>query len=377
MKAECIVLREIDYYKESIEFLFQIVNHNTYEELKNYLKKRLDIKRHAKISEQLDRLSFVEEDIRKNIDLSNADLQFYFKRFAYDDLCLAKILYQTIGHTIFKGNQEELANYITKYFEHVKNNDNLELTLTSYEVEVSKYDANHTVSFTNRIGNLECDAAQKWQLLDLIEHSKEHLERLFPILESTILKMRKHDTILEKLKKEACDYWEDYFVKNDFMKLICSFYNFKEDSYPVKPSFIRPQIMNCNRVIFNGNDENAGDYHILDIGITFDCEFKATKNTFTKEQLCNGLKLLSDPSKFEILRFINGRRAYGQEIAAELNLTTATISHHMSALMMLGLINIEKVDNRVYYQMNKEAVTILLDETKHVLLQEVGKNNEI
>lgn len=126
--------------------------------------------------------------------------------------------------------------------------------------------------------------------------------------------------------------------------------------------------MNCNRVIFNTNEENAGDYHILDVGITFDCEFKATKNTYSKEQLCNGLKLLSDPSKFEILRFISDKKAYGQEIAAELGLTTATISHHMNALMLLGLINLEKVDNRVYYQMNKEAVSILFEEAKRALL---------
>lgn len=368
MKENCVVLREIDYYKESIEFLFQIVNNNTYEELKNYLKKRLDVKRHSKISEQLDKLSSIEEDIRSTIDLTHADLQFYFKSFVYDDLCLAKILYQSIAHTTFQGDQKEIKNYIKHSFENIKNDNSLELTVASYEIAVSKYEDNHTESFTDRIANLECDSAQKWQLLDLMEHSSDHLEKLFPILEHTIQKLKKHDDILEELKNEACDYWENYFSANEFMKLIGIFYNIKEDSFPTKPAFIRPQIMNCNRVIFHGNDENAGDYHILDVGITFDCEFKATKNTFTKEQLCNGLKLLSDPSKFEILRFISDKQAYGQEIATELNLTTATISHHMNALMVLGLINIEKVDNRVYYQMNKEAISILLDETKHALI---------
>ena len=38
--------------------------------------------------------------------------------------------------------------------------------------------------------------------------------------------------------------------------------------------------------------------------------------------------------------------------------------------LKLGLINIEKSDNRVYYQMNKEAVNYLLEVTKNKLLED-------
>jgi len=97
------------------------------------------------------------------------------------------------------------------------------------------------------------------------------------------------------------------------------------------------QIIACNRVIFHGNDENVGDYHILDLGILFDCNYKVSRRQLSSQELSNGLKLLSDPSKFEILYFIRNKKAYGQEIAAEQKLTTATISHHMNTLMKLGL----------------------------------------
>jgi DNA-binding transcriptional ArsR family regulator len=368
MTSEYTVIREIDYYKESIELLFRIVNNNSYKDLKNEMLKRIDIKEHAQISYQLDNLSFIEEDIKKKIEIMDNDIQFYFKCFVFDDLCIAKILYQSIKHTIFTSDQKAMKNYIKQSIENLKNDNSLELTLANTEIETSVYDNNQMVSFTDRIGNLECEPAQKWQILDLMEHSGDHLEKLFCILDNTITKLMKHEVILEELMEESSNYWEEYFKENDFMMLIGSFYNLKEDSYPIKPAYIRPQIMRCDRVGFNGNDENAGDYHILDVGITFDCEFKATKNRLTKEQVCNGLKLLADPSKFEILCFINDKKAYGQEIAIELNLTTATISHHMSVLLIQGLINIEKVDNRVYYQMNKDAIYNLLEEAKDVLL---------
>jgi DNA-binding transcriptional ArsR family regulator len=368
MKAECTVLREIDYYKECIELLFRIVNNNTYENLKKDMLKRIEIERHSKVVSQLDKLNEIQEDVKKNVDLTNADIQLYFKSFALDNLCLAKILYQSIVHCNFSGDLKEMKNYIKQSFENIKNDNTLELNLVSSEIETSKYDENQRVSFLDRIAALECSFAQKWQLLELIEHSNEHLDRLFYILDNTIKKVKKHEEVLEELKRDSCDYWEEYFKQNEFVQLACRIYNIKEDSYQDKPAFIRPQIMSCDWVIFWGNDENAGDYHLFDVGITIDSEFRVTKNSLTKEQVCNGLKLLSDPSKFEILRYIKEKKAYGQEIAAELGLTTATISHHMNALMLQGLINIEKVDNRVYYQVNKDAINKLLEEAKHALL---------
>jgi DNA-binding transcriptional ArsR family regulator len=367
MKAEITVINENDYYAESIELLFRIVNNNSYCDLKNNMLKRLEVREHARICQLLDKISIIEDDIKKSTDITHSDIQFFFKRFVFDDLCIAKILYQSIVHTIFHGDKKSMKNYIKQSFENIKNDNTLELCLANFEMAVSKYENNQSVSITDRIDNLECEPAEKWRILDLIEHSSEHLEKLVGILDYTIEKMKKHDDILNELKDEAVKYWEEYFKDNNFMKLISTFYNIKEDSYPVKPAYIRIRIMNCDRVILSGNDENAGDYHILDVGITFDCEFRVTKNTFTNEQLCNGLKFLSDPSKFEILRFIKDKKAYGQEIATELNLTTATISHHMNALLVLGLINIEKVDKRIYYQMNKDAINNLLEETKNAL----------
>lgn len=370
METECTVVKEIDYYMESIELLFRIVNNNSYSNLKSDMLKRIDTKKHGKVSYQLDKLSMIEKDVKKHMNIAKQDIEYYFKRFVFDDLCIAKILYQSVKHSIFTGDQTSRKAFIKQSIDHLKSNNTLELTLTDTEMETSIYDNHQTVSFTDRIGNLECEPAQKWQLLELMEHPEKHLDKLFKILDETIIRIKKHEEILAELKKESSDYWEEYFKKNDFLGLISSFYNIKKDSFPKKPAFIRTQIMTCDRVIFFGNDENAGDYHILDVGITFDYDFRATKKRLTNQILCNGLKLLSDPSKFEILRFIKNKKAYGQEIATELKLTTATISHHMNALMVLGLINIEKVDNRVYYQMNKEAVNNLLDEAKDLLLVE-------
>ncbi|MFR1852473.1 MAG: ArsR/SmtB family transcription factor [Beduini sp.] len=50
--------------------------------------------------------------------------------------------------------------------------------------------------------------------------------------------------------------------------------------------------------------------------------------------------------------FIKDKAAYGQEIANHLNLKTSTISYHMEALINVGLIIVEKQNNRIYYRLN-------------------------
>lgn len=370
MSIACTVIKDIDYYMESIELLFRIINKKYYQNLKTDLLKRTDEKKKADISCQLDKLSFIQEEIERKTDVNNPVIKFYFTSFISENICIAKILYQCVRHSNFSGNKNEVIHFINNYMSTIKDDNTLELSFDDVDLRTTVYENNNTVSFTDRINNLECEPAQKWQLLELIEHSSKHAEILYEILEKTVSELKKQEIILLELKEKATEYWMEYFKQHSFYKLMNSFYNIKEDSYPSKPTFIRTQIMACNRVIFYGNDENVGDYHILDVGILFDCNYKVSKRQLSNQELSNGLKLLSDPSKFEILCFIRNKKAYGQEIAAELKLTTATISHHMNTLMKLGLINIEKSDNKVYYQMNKEAVNYLLEVTKNKLLED-------
>lgn len=81
-------------------------------------------------------------------------------------------------------------------------------------------------------------------------------------------------------------------------------------------------------------------------------------------------KVLSDKSKVEILKFINTKPAYGKEIAEALMLSTPTISHHMNVLLEIGLVETTVESNKIYYSMNREAMSKVLDEIKGYLLDQ-------
>mgnify|MGYP006305328347 CR=1 FL=1 len=45
---------------------------------------------------------------------------------------------------------------------------------------------------------------------------------------------------------------------------------------------------------------------------------------------------------------------YGNELAENLNLSNATISHHVSKLLMNNIIQARKEDNKLYFKLNKK-----------------------
>lgn len=87
-----------------------------------------------------------------------------------------------------------------------------------------------------------------------------------------------------------------------------------------------------------------------------------------KEQLLAGLKLLGDKSKFEIVCSLKERPKYNLEIAEQLHLTPATMSHHMNLLLSGGLVTIEKAGGKVYYRLDTEQLQKLATLFQQILL---------
>ncbi|WP_027633862.1 ArsR/SmtB family transcription factor [Clostridium hydrogeniformans] len=78
------------------------------------------------------------------------------------------------------------------------------------------------------------------------------------------------------------------------------------------------------------------------------------KNNFDNLMRC--IKNISDPSRFKILKLISNRAKYGQELAHDLNLTTPTVSYHITALKMNKLINEKYEGKKMYYSLNKDTL---------------------
>ncbi|MGH2516634.1 MAG: ArsR/SmtB family transcription factor, partial [Ktedonobacterales bacterium] len=72
------------------------------------------------------------------------------------------------------------------------------------------------------------------------------------------------------------------------------------------------------------------------------------------ERAASLFSLLSDPSRLRLLELLAHRPHYGQELAAALGMSGATISHHVDLLLKAGVLKIERRAHRTYYVLQTE-----------------------
>ncbi len=77
-------------------------------------------------------------------------------------------------------------------------------------------------------------------------------------------------------------------------------------------------------------------------------------------------RALSDLTRIRILGLLAGRPMYGQELAQALDVSPPTLSHHMQALVMAGLVKVRRENNYRYYELDSEGLERLAESTQQV-----------
>ena len=121
---------------------------------------------------------------------------------------------------------------------------------------------------------------------------------------------------------------------------------------------ITPTIMQYARVMLQMTEEEETDIK-LHFGIeTFYLHDARQEDLYKDDWLLSRLKALGDPTRLKILHQLIERPCYLQEMARTLELTPATVLHHLGVLMAEELIEIKVTQEkkRVYYQVKRQGV---------------------
>lgn len=122
---------------------------------------------------------------------------------------------------------------------------------------------------------------------------------------------------------------------------------------------IAPSVFNYNALYFVDSPWYQSDAPTMvwNTGIKLFDIFEIINSVSDKKQrLATALKVLSDPSKLEILMLCKQTPQYGVNLAKEIKLTTATISYHINTLIGLGYLSMNMEGNRIYYKTQKERI---------------------
>lgn len=222
---------------------------------------------------------------------------------------------------------------------------------------------------------MELSDEERWKIQTVFMDPETHQKNLLNLLEKTLHLLDSFDSDLTEQLQRFYHYWNK---KTDQI----NFYTYLEETLDIhigeNPLGYRicPRIFRPNVASFFSDTDNKGNYKQPDLfkmGILFGDDYDL-KLFFTdgesgfEEYALRVLKMLSDKSKFEILSYIRDKSAYGSELADYLNLTTATISHHMNALLECGLVEIKKENNRIYYRANPKTLEEVLKYSQNTLI---------
>ncbi|GEM_PF-6817994 len=79
-------------------------------------------------------------------------------------------------------------------------------------------------------------------------------------------------------------------------------------------------------------------------------------------------RLLADPARWTLIQLLIAAPRYGQELAELLGLSIATVSHHLSGLKKLDLVDIRRDEHRLYYHLRADRLRALLAGAEQRLL---------
>lgn len=198
--------------------------------------------------------------------------------------------------------------------------------------------------------------ADKFKLLRLYSERREVMEQLWSMQAPCAeigrscleLVQERYDACMEKLRNP-----KEVMALLEAMGLQCG------ENHVGR---ITPSVMQYARIMLQMT-EDAADTKQMDVKIhlgieTFFLHEARQEDLYNDEWLLSRLKALGDPTRLRILHQLTERPCYLQEMARTLELTPATVLHHLGVLMAEEFIEIKMTQEkkRVYYQVRKQGL---------------------
>lgn len=348
--------KNINYIVESILLAIHIFNRNeSYDDLILINCDEYNTTNQELISNYPDLHLFLNK-IRKSARLEMTKFQKLEKIFKiYDNypILIYMILYSNLEEKITNFSNFDFYDFCIKTFR-----DNFEsLGFT--------FDNDFDIEFIDKI-NIFNDE-QKYTLYKLTHN----VDNLFDDFYSFISVLER---IILKNKKIILNFYNK--IVNDSLLSDLSGYSFYDEAINLSTKQNIKNIM-YNFIIqsqqifaFSLVDDNNQTKALFQLGLIPFVMKDKVKGYNNFQKTIKILSAISDETRYNILLFLSNKKLYSKEIADLLNLTTATISHHISKLLECGIIDSEVSGNKLYFQINNEKIVEIINSLKGLISNE-------
>lgn len=224
-----------------------------------------------------------------------------------------------------------------------------------YDYDTSGIDIDNLESIIQFLEQSKLNENTKWKIMQFFYQPKERFQTLADLVNANIEPYKKAlNAISKPLSALLNDYQNSYNGESSF-NLLKSVENTSNI------------IAVCPTLIFPVAQLSLGEYFYYGLlsSIAFE---KTNSHANSTESILLKLKAISDNSKLQILLSLKDSPKYNLEIAEQLGLTAATMSHHMNVLLTCGLVGVTKKHGRVYYHIDIENIGKFIINLQELLL---------
>lgn len=361
------LLKEPNIVFECATLLYNEYNGESCKDLKNAIQKKFSIDPEV-LSSCFDAIIDAAEYIVKNTQEGEDEkkIEYLFARRSGMKECLASYILHDVCRTPapdFYADVKKIRELSKPIF--FINFSSLlihEFAPEDFVDEITNY--NELLSF---IDDMSIPSDEKWELCRFFKNFEEYRDYLADILEkSAKLFMEKYDSIKHYIGWFASSVNEPFSLDAD--KFLRENYELELSEF-IDTIYLQPSIMMCNttKYFMNFTGEEEDDFFY--VGVLFEPLKEITDDSTLEDKLCRGLRTIGDNRKFEILKLLSESPKYGQQLAKLLDISTATVSHHMSMLMECGFVEIRRESNRIYYCLNNKKLRDFIDDLSRELLR--------
>ncbi len=224
---------------------------------------------------------------------------------------------------------------------------------------------NDRVAFEKRLlESEELSSTDLEKALEILRYPAEAKQRLVRLLEQYVQVFRPYVAELEELdraevekSRASCLADPEAFVEN-YLKINAKILE------PAKQMIFIPNAFSEILTFFI--QPNRGQF-VLVYGTFIS---KKRQREQRSEEIKQFLKVLSEEKRIDIIKSLASKPAIGSDIAKQVGLTSATASYHLTMLLGIGLVDYERIGQRLHYVLKKDVLRDLLDKAYEDLINQ-------
>ena len=362
----------------AVSFLSQLCETESFADQLTKAEKDFGVDKDALLKEKnipLNLLMRMTEDFKAEYKNELDQISFYFSKTQdgkhLEELAWLVVLISPDELLTFK-SAKDLKDFLTelptdeynrRFFNVLQDYDNTVLKGAAKNGDLTSTETLDAVAITRYILKMDLPDALLYRLEEIYFNREAHIEKLCFIINEAVSFMNKYRDELESVINGFYDYWGRMQGNRRFYQFVTEDISFLSGMEEYKGGYMLVPSLHFAEFSMSIPADSDKRKAVLSISLMYgetlsvNAMFGTASPKLSTERAINALKLLSDKSRFEIMRYIHSHNAYGNEIAEHLGLTTATVSHHMSALLEANLISLEQKNGKIYYHINKDTLS--------------------